>query len=68
MRKTVFHLPEKEIRKEGWKALVKRLGVAGATRFLLEYQAGKSNYVKERKKLFLGKTVRELGEEILKEK
>lgn len=67
MRKTVLHLPEEEIRKEGWEVLVKRLGASGATRFLLEYQAGKGNYVKERRKLFLGKTVKELGEEILKE-
>lgn len=46
---------------------MKKLGVSGATRFLLEYQAGEGNYVKERRKLFLGKTAKELGEEILKE-
>lgn len=68
MRKTVLHLPEREIRKEGWKALVKRLGVAGATRFLLEYQTGKGDYVRERKRLLSGKTVEELGEEILEGK
>lgn len=67
MRKTILHLPEEKIRKEGWEVLVKKLGVSGATRFLLEYQSGEGNYVKERRKLFLGKTAKELGEEILKE-
>jgi len=53
-----------EIRIEGWNALVTRLGVAGATRFLLEYQSGKGNYTKERKHIFHQRTVRQIIKDI----
>ena len=41
-----------EIKKKGWKALVKELGPADATKFILQYEPGKGDYTKERKKLF----------------
>ena len=41
-----------EIRAEGWKALTERLGVAGAIRFLMEYDPGRGDYVEERRELF----------------
>jgi hypothetical protein len=41
-----------EIRVEGWKALTERLGVAGAIRFLTEYDPGRGDYVEERRELF----------------
>jgi hypothetical protein len=52
-----------EIKMKGWKALVKELGYAGATQFILLYEPGEGDYTKERKKLF--KDIR--IEEILKE-
>ncbi|MEW6558523.1 MAG: hypothetical protein AB1349_14435 [Elusimicrobiota bacterium] len=61
---TVSHMVNEEIRMEGWNALIKRLGMAGATRFLLEYQSGKGNYTKERKRIFQNKTVRQIAKEI----
>ena len=41
-----------QIRAEGWKALTDRLGVAGAMRFLMEYDPGRGDYVEERRELF----------------
>jgi len=52
-----------EIKTKGWNALVKELGYAGATKFILLYEPGEGNYTEERKKLF--KDVR--IEDILKE-
>ena len=52
-----------EIKTKGWNALVKELGYAGATKFILLYEPGEGNYTEERKKLF--KDIR--VEEILKE-
>jgi hypothetical protein len=52
-----------EIKTKGWNALVKELGYAGATKFILLYEPGEENYTEERKKLF--KDVR--IEDILKE-
>jgi hypothetical protein len=41
-----------EIKTKGWNALVKELGYAGATKFILLYEPGEGNYTEERKKLF----------------
>jgi hypothetical protein len=48
-----------EIRAEGWAALVERLGVSGAVRFLMEYDPGRGDYVEERRALFRDLTVRD---------
>jgi hypothetical protein len=44
-----------EIRREGWEALVSKLGVAKSLRFLLEYEKGHGNYTELRKELFAGR-------------
>ena len=41
-----------ELRREGWIALTERLGVSGAIRFLMQYEAGHGDYTAERKVLF----------------
>ena len=41
-----------ELRREGWKALTERLGVAGAIRFLMQYDPGQGDYTTERRSLF----------------
>lgn len=46
-----------ELRREGWKALTERLGVSGAIRFLMEYDPGRGDYVRERDVLFAGLTL-----------
>jgi len=56
-------LPLAEIKTKGWEALVKELGYAGATKFILLYEPGEGDYTKNRKKLFEDLTI----EKILKE-
>ena len=48
-----------DIRREGWNALTERLGVAGAVRFMLEYDSGHGDYVEERHTLFADLTMDE---------
>lgn len=40
-----------EIRIKGWEALVKELGYAGATKFILQFETGEGDYTKDRQKL-----------------
>ena len=53
-----------EVKETGWDALVERLGVAGATLFILEYEKGHGDYTEERKKIFNKKKVDEIVKEI----
>ena len=53
-----------EIKTKGWNALVKELGYAGATKFILLYEPGEGNYTKERKKLFKDIKIEEILKEI----
>lgn len=48
MSKLVEHMTDEELRSEGWKALVKRLGIAGATRFMAECERGIGDYTADR--------------------
>lgn len=54
----------KEIKEEGWDALVERLGVASATMFVLESEEGYGDYTKERKKIFAEKSLDDIVKEI----
>jgi hypothetical protein len=57
-----------EIQKAGWEALKKQLGLAGALRFLLQYEKGEGDYTKLRRKFFKGKTVKSVINGMRKEK
>jgi hypothetical protein len=46
-----------QIRMEGWKALTERLGAAGAMRFMMQYDPGLGDYLKERQDLFADFTI-----------
>ena len=48
-----------ELRHEGWKALTERLGVSGASRFLMQYDPGHGDYTVERRELFASLTMDE---------
>ena len=48
-------LRKKDLRELGWKALVTELGVANATRFVMELHEGEQDYAKLRGELFRGK-------------
>ncbi len=51
-----------ELKIDGWKVLIDSLGLAEATRFLLQYQKGSGNYTMERKKLLQSITVSDIVE------
>ena len=53
-----------EIKAKGWEALVKELGHAGATKFILLYEPGEGNYTEKRKELLKGLTINEIIREI----
>jgi hypothetical protein len=53
-----------EIKTKGWNALVKELGYAGATKFILLYEPGERDYTKDRKKLFKDIKIEEILKEI----
>ncbi len=53
-----------EIIQKGWDALVKELGYAGATKFLLIYEAGSGDYTKIRRELFKDLKLDEILKEI----
>ena len=57
-----------EIRQKGWYVLVKELGYAGATKFMLMFESGRGDYVKDRKELLKDVTIESIREEIVKEK
>jgi hypothetical protein len=57
-----------EIKTKGWNALVKELGYAGATKFILLYEPGEGNYTQERKKIFKDIGIEEILQEIKKGK
>ena len=57
-----------EIKQKGWDVLVKELGYAGATKFMLLYEAGIGNYTQERKDILKGTTIEKVREDILKNK
>ena len=46
-----------ELRCEGWIALTERLGVAGAIRFLMQYDPGHGDYTEERRRIFADLTL-----------
>lgn len=46
-----------QIRMEGWKALTERLGPSGAMRFMMQYDAGLADYVRERQDIFAELTI-----------
>lgn len=54
----------KEIKEEGWSALVERLGVAGATMFIMEHEKGYGDYTLERRKIFGEKGIDEIVKEV----
>jgi len=57
-------LHKRDLRQLGWKALVAELGVANATRFIMELSEGEQDYARLRRKLFTQKSVDDLYAEI----
>ncbi len=59
MSKPAAKVDEAVIR-EGWKTLVTRLGVVKATRFLVAFERGEGDSVKEIKRFWRGKSLDEI--------
>lgn len=59
-----------EIRTIGFEALLRELGPAGAIRFIQQYEAGRGDYTRNRKKLLPKKSARsgEIGKQIMKQR
>jgi len=57
-----------EVRTRGWEALIKELGYAGATKFILIYESGQGDYTKERAKLVQDISFDEIVDEIKKKR
>ncbi len=52
--KTAFRTGS-EISELGFSALIEKLGPSGALQFVQQYEKGKGDYTRERKRLFAGK-------------
>ncbi|HBA39962.1 MAG: hypothetical protein A2W66_12615 [Deltaproteobacteria bacterium RIFCSPLOWO2_02_56_12] len=59
MGKTAAKLDANLIR-EGWKTLVKKMGIVKATRFLVAFERGEGDSVKEIKRFWRGKSLDEI--------
>jgi tagatose-1,6-bisphosphate aldolase len=57
-----------EIKQKGWNALIKELGYAGATKFMLLYEPGEGNYTERRKEMLKNITIEKVREEIVLKK
>ncbi len=62
------YLTLNEIRIIGFEVLVRELGPAGAIRFVQQYETGRGDYTRDRRKILPKKNVREIGREILKKR
>ena len=56
-----------EVRRAGWEALTEKLGPTSALKFILDYDRGEGNYTELRKKIFKGKTVKDIIQDMKKE-
>jgi hypothetical protein len=57
-----------EIRTIGFEALLRELGPAGTIRFLQQYETGSGDYTRIRRKILPQKSVKEIGEQIQKDR
>jgi hypothetical protein len=65
---TTENLTLYEIRTIGFDALMRELGPAGAIRFIQQYESGYGDYTRDRKKFLPKKPVREIGQQIIKQR
>ncbi len=62
------YLTLNEIRKIGFEALLRELGPVGTIRFIQQYETGRGNYTRDRRKFLPKKSVKEIGRQIMKER
>jgi hypothetical protein len=54
--------------REGWKTLVNKMGVVKSTRFLVAFERGEGDSVKEIKRFWQGKSLDEIYRTVKREK
>jgi hypothetical protein len=59
---------EEALIREGWKTLVKKMGVAKATRFLVAFERGEGDSVKEIKRFWRNRSLDEIYRMVKREK
>jgi hypothetical protein len=52
----------------GFEILVREMGPAAAIRFIQQFETGRGDYTRDRDKLLPKKSVKEIGQEILKKR
>jgi hypothetical protein len=65
---TTGYLTPSEIRTLGFEVLLRELGPEGTIRFIQQYETGRGDYTRNRRKWLPKKTVKELGKQIVKER
>ncbi|MFZ5902631.1 MAG: hypothetical protein ACOYZ8_03650 [Chloroflexota bacterium] len=65
---TTTYLTLSEIRTIGFDALLRELGPAGTIRFIQQYESGRGDYTRDRRRWLPKKSVREIGKQIVKER
>ena len=68
MHMPLNELAPAEVRRAGWDALREKLGPASALKFILDYDRGEGNYTELRKKIFKGKTVNNIIQDMKKDR
>ena len=63
---TTTYLTLNEIRTIGFEALLRELGPAGTIRFIQQYETGRGDYTRDRRKWLPKKSVQEIGKQIVK--
>jgi len=53
---------------EGWRTLVRKMGIAKATRFLVAFERGEGDTVKEIKRFWRGKSLADIYRTVKREK
>ena len=65
---TRTYLTPNEIRVIGFEALLRELGPVDAIRFIQQYETGQGDYTRDRITWLPKKSVKEIGEQIVKER
>ncbi|MDQ3003814.1 MAG: hypothetical protein M3R47_00295 [Chloroflexota bacterium] len=65
---TTEYLTLSQIRVIGFEALIRELGPVDTIRFIQQYETGRGNYTRDRRKWLPKKSVKEIGKEIVKER
>jgi len=61
-------ITDEAVIREGWDTLVKKMGIAKATHFLVAFERGEGDSVKEIKRFWQGKSLEEIHRTVKRDK